>query len=73
MKGLAFATGTTVYLLLAYFIWLQVLLQCGLGPDSSPTCNARVDQELPFVFPILAVIYIVGSVWFWRRRSKDSK
>jgi hypothetical protein len=73
LKATLFVAASVAYLLLAYFIWLQVLLQCGLGPDSSPICDARVDRELSFVIPILAVIYIAGAVWFWRRSPKDLK
>jgi len=73
VRALIFILATAAYLLLSYFIFLIALLQCGLGPDSSPTCNARVDAQLPFVIPILAVIYIAGAAGYWRFRAKGSR
>jgi hypothetical protein len=70
VKGLVFLIGSFVYGLIGIFIYMQVLLQCGLGPDSPVACNERVDEQLPFVIPALVIVYIIGALLFWRRRSK---
>jgi hypothetical protein len=70
VRSSVFLIGSFVYALIGVFIYMQVFLQCGLGPDSSVACNQRVDEQLPFVIPALVIVYIIGALLFWRRRSK---
>lgn len=73
MKAFAFGLGTLAYLLLAYFIWLQILLQCGLGPDSPVACNDKADRQ-SFSFVVGAVLfYLILSVGIWWPRGKNAK
>jgi hypothetical protein len=71
VKALVFIGASVAYAAFAYIAFIIFILQCGLDPGSSSACNDRLDERLPYFLAGLAVIYIVGSIWFWRRRSKD--
>ena len=70
MRAFAFIAGTLLYAVAGIFIYLQFLLQCGLGPDSPNVCNDQVDQRLPSVIATLIAVYVIGVLLIWRRRSK---
>ena len=70
MRLTVFLIASFAYAFVGVLIYSQVLLQCGLGPESPLACNERVDKQLPFVIPGLVIVYIVGSILFWGRRSK---
>jgi hypothetical protein len=68
MKLALFAILTVGYLVVAVFVWLQILLQCGMGPDSPAACNVRADQQA-VIFGVLAPIgYALLAVVYWRHR-----
>ena len=66
MKPFALIAVSAVYALVAGFIWMLILLQCGLGPDSPVACNERADSQA-FWFVIAAVaFYLIVSIAIWR-------
>ena len=72
MKALTFILASIAYAIIACFICLQLMLQCGLGPDSSLACNYAADRQV-FSFAVGAIVfYAVLSVGYWwpRGRSK---
>ena len=55
------------YFAVCSFIWLQIELQCGLGPDSPFECNQRADQR-GTVFAVAAIItYGLAAFISWRK------
>jgi hypothetical protein len=71
VKGLIFVCASAGYAEVAYFIYVAVLLQCGLGPDSPAACDAAADKQ-SFDFAVRALVfYAVLSVGYWRCRSKS--
>jgi hypothetical protein len=71
VKALIFIGASVLYALIAYFIYLTLILQCGLGPDSPASCNDAADRE-SFSFAVGAVVfYAIVSVGYWRYWSKS--
>jgi hypothetical protein len=71
VKAVIFVAASALYALVAYFVFLALMLQCGLGPDSSSTCDASADRQ-SFSFAVGAVVfYAILSVGYWRYRSKS--
>ena len=72
MRPLGFLAVSIAYAAAATFVWMQILLQCGLGPDSPVACNQRADDQA-FWFLLGAVaLYVVFLIYIWRRkRAKD--
>jgi len=71
MKALIFIGASVLYAVIAYCIFLTLALRCGLGPDSSASCNDAVDRQA-FSFAVGAVVfYAILSVGYWRNRSKS--
>jgi len=71
VKALIFIGASVVYAIIAYFIYLALTLQCGLGPDSPTACNDVADRQ-SFSFAVGAVVfYAILSVGYWRYPSKS--
>ena len=71
MKVVIFILASLAYLVFAYFIALQLQLQCGLGPDAPASCNDAADrQTISFVVGAV-VFYLVLSVGYWWRRGRS--
>ena len=71
MKFFGFLVLSAVYGALASFIWFQIALSCGLGPDSPVSCNEKADRNAAFFAVAAIAIYGVAAFLYWRRpRSK---
>jgi len=65
-----FLLATGAYAAVACVIYLGLLLQCGLGPDSPAACNDSADrQSASFVVGSL-IFYAVLAFAYWRRWPK---
>ena len=68
MKLGLFAILTVAYLVIATFVWLQILLQCGMGPDSPAACNAQADSQ-SYIFIMAALVgYLLLAIVYWHHR-----
>ena len=68
MRPVGFLAVSIAYAAVATFVWMQILLKCGLGPDSPAVCNQRADEQA-FWFSVGAVaLYVVFSIYIWRRK-----
>jgi len=71
VKTAIFIGASVIYALIAYFIYLGLTLQCGMGPDNPVACNDAADRQ-SFSFAVGAVVFCaVLSVGYWRYRSKS--
>ena len=68
MRVLRFLGISVVYGTIATFIWFQLLLSCGLGPDSSERCNATADHNAAIFTGIALIIYGLFVTLYWRGR-----
>ncbi len=71
MKSVTFIAASVAYTLIAYFIFLTLILQCGLGVSSPVACNDAADRQ-SFSFAAGALVfYAILSVGYWRYRPKS--
>jgi hypothetical protein len=71
MKLALFAILTVVHLSVAAFVWLQIVLQCGMGPDSAAACNVQADAQADiFVMAALLAYLLLAIVYWHHRRTK---
>ncbi len=68
MKVLIFLVTSAIYALVASFIWIQILLSCGLGPDSPAACNDRADHQAAIFAGIAIIVYGLFVIVYWRFR-----
>jgi len=55
------------YALVSSFIWMQIELQCGLGPDSPFECNQRADQQGELFVGVAIIAYCLAALISWRK------
>jgi len=72
VKALFFVCASAAYLLIAYFVAIILMGECGMGPDSPIACNDAADRQI-LSFAVGAIVfYAILSVRYWwpRRHSK---
>jgi len=67
VKLFLFLLVSVGYLLLTSFIWMQIELQCGMGPDSPFECNQRADQQGEIFAVVAIILYCLAVLISWRK------
>jgi hypothetical protein len=70
VRLIGFLLATVIYALVGAFVYLGILMKCGLGPGSSAACDITADRQGTAFLVGAIIFYAVLAFGYWRRWPK---